>query len=99
MKKGHPQRMSLKGSLLVLKMIKINQKMMKNHLNLMRNPKRKARVVMIKMKKNKNYKINCMTKRLNKFNVIMTIWMKMKSKVNIQVMTVTIITNNKMKNK
>ena len=99
MKKGLPQRISLKGSLLVLKMIKINQKMMKNHLNLMRNPKRKARVVMIKMKKNKNYKINCMTNRLNKFNVIMTIWMIKKSKVNIQVMTVTIITNNKMKNK
>ena len=99
MKKGLHQRMSLKGSLLVLKMIKINQKMMKNHLNLMRNPKRKARIVMIKMNKNKNYKINCMTKRLNKFNVIMTKWMKKKSKVNIQVMTVTIITNNKMKNK
>ena len=99
MKKGLPQRMSLKGSLLVLKMIKINPKMMKNHLNLMRNPKRKAKVVMIKMKKNKNYKINCMTNRLNKFNVIMTIWMIKKSKVNIQVMTVTIITNNKMKNK
>ena len=91
--------MLLKGSLLVLKMIKINPKMMKNHLNLMRNPKRKAKVVMIKMKKSKNYKINCMTKRLNKFNVIMTIWMIKKSKVNIQVMTVTIITNNKMKNK